>query len=139
MAPQERSAWIMLLTALVGYGLYVVLLLRRADGSLTDTSYVDLVLWMIGGSIVASMVLHAVARVYVDQPKPDERDREIRIRADAIGQAFLVVGGLTAMVLAMREQPHFWIANALYLGFTLSAILGSIAKIGFYRGGVPGW
>jgi uncharacterized membrane protein len=139
MAPQEKSAWIMLVLAIASWTTYLVLLIRRADGgSLASTPYEDLVLWTIGGSIVASFVLHAIAQVYTSE-KPDQRDREIEGRSDRIGTAFLVVGGLAALALAMTEQPHFWIANALYLAFVLTAVLSSIARIGFYRGGVPGW
>ena len=87
---------------------------------------------------MASFLLHAFARVYTEE-KPDQRDREIEGRADRIGTAFLVIGGLAALALAMTEQPHFWIANVLYLAFALTAVLSSIARIGFYRGGVPGW
>jgi uncharacterized membrane protein len=137
MAPQERSAWILLICAVASWTTYLVLLLRRTDGgSLSATQYEDLVLWTIGGSIVATIVLHAFARV---DEKPDQRDREIEGRADRIGTAFLVVGGIAALALAMTEQPHFWIANVLYLAFVLTTVLSSIARIGFYRGGVPEW
>jgi hypothetical protein len=39
----------------------------------------------------------------------------------------------------MAEVPHFWIANAVYLAFTLSAILGSVARIFAYRRGFQPW
>lgn len=138
MAPQEKSAWILLVCAVVSWTTYLVLLLRRADGApLATTQYQDLVLWIIGGSIVVAIVLHAFARV--DSSQADQRDREIEGRADRISTAFLVIGGIAALALAMTEQPHFWIANVLYLAFVLTAILGSVARIGFYRGGVPEW
>jgi hypothetical protein len=41
--------------------------------------------------------------------------------------------------MAMAELPHFWIANVIYLGFVLSAVLGSTLKIVAYRRGLPGW
>jgi hypothetical protein len=43
------------------------------------------------------------------------------------------------MLLAIFEFDHFWIANAIYLGFVLSAIIGSLAKIAAYREGLPRW
>jgi hypothetical protein len=42
---------------------------------------------------------------------------------------------VAALVLAMAEADHFWIANAVYLAFVLSALLGSAAKIVAYRRG----
>jgi len=59
----------------------------------------------------------------------DQRDREINRLGDHIAQSFLIIGAVTALCLAMIDVALFWIANAIYLGFVLSAILGSIAKI----------
>ena len=39
----------------------------------------------------------------------------------------------------MVEADWFWIANTLYLGFILSAMLGSATKLGLYRTGLPSW
>jgi len=47
-----------------------------------------------------------------------------------------VLGGLAALVLALVEAPHFWIANAVYLAFVLSAVLGSLARLGAYHRGL---
>ena len=40
------------------------------------------------------------------------------------------------MLLALGEADHFWIANAVYLGFTLSGVVGAVAKIVTYRTGL---
>ena len=50
-----------------------------------------------------------------------------------------MIGGLAGLVLAMVEADWFWIANAIYLGFVLSAMLSSATKIGLYRRGLPTW
>ena len=42
-------------------------------------------------------------------------------------------------VLALFEGGYFWIANVIYLGFVLSAILSSVTKVIVYRKGVPTW
>jgi hypothetical protein len=39
----------------------------------------------------------------------------------------------------LLEVDYFWIANVLYLCFTLSAVLSSIAKIFAYRRGFHPW
>jgi len=48
-------------------------------------------------------------------------------------------GYVAAMLwcVALVEADHLWIANALYLGFVLSALLGSAARIAAYRHGLP--
>jgi hypothetical protein len=40
---------------------------------------------------------------------------------------------------AMAEADHFWIANALYLAFALSAVTESVSKIFAYRRGFQPW
>ncbi|MDI2099282.1 hypothetical protein [Ruicaihuangia caeni] len=137
-APEERSAWIMLVLAAVGYPVYLALLLGGLEGRpLTEAEFAWPMLWTIGGSILASFVLHALFRVFtdLDNNTRDERDRQISRWADHTGQAFVVAGALAGLVLAMLRLDVFWIANAIYLGFFLSAVLGSIAKIIAYRRG----
>ena len=48
----------------------------------------------------------------------------------------MVIGSLSGLILAMLRVDQFWIANALYLSFVLSALLGSIAQVAFYRFGL---
>ena len=138
MDTEEKSSWIQLILAVAAYGTYLVLLLGRAgETPFPETPYVDLLLWTIGGSIVASIVLHIffAPRLF----KKDQRDREIGRFGDAMGQAFVVIGALGALVLALFDLDGFWIANVVYLCFVLSAILSSIAKIVAYRSGMPRW
>jgi hypothetical protein len=50
-----------------------------------------------------------------------------------------VIGGVAGLALAMGSADRFWIANAIYLGFTLSALVESAAKIVAYRLGFGPW
>jgi hypothetical protein len=72
-------------------------------------------------------------------PRADACEREIHRFGEYTGYAFVTIGALGAMALAILEVDHFWIANLVYLCFILSAILGSIAKIVAYRSGLPRW
>lgn len=139
MASEEKSVWIYLVVAIAGYATYLGLVLSQ-DVPLPEADYVAPMLWTIGGAIVGSMVLHALFRVYTgpEKTQKDERDRQIARYGEYGGQAFLVAGALAALVLAILEVDHFWIGNAIYLAFVLSAVLGSIIKITAYRGGMPG-
>lgn len=135
-APEERSAWITGALAAVGYPVYLALVLTGSTGRpVAERDFAWPMIWVIVGSVVASMVLHAVFRVYTDGApnRRDERDRQIGRWADHTGQAFVIVGALGGLVLAMLRLDPFWIANAIYLGFFLSALLGSAAKIIAYR------
>ena len=48
----------------------------------------------------------------------------------------MVIGALAALILAMAEADHFWIANAMYLVFTAQAIVGAVIKLIAYRRGL---
>jgi cell division protein FtsW (lipid II flippase) len=108
---------------------------------LADVPYIAPLLWTVGASIAASIALHAVFGILSprDAGKKDQRDREIYRFGEYIGQSFLVIGGVAALLMAMTETDYFWIANVIYLAFVLSAVLGSIAKIVAYRRGFQPW
>jgi hypothetical protein len=142
MAHQEKRAWIMLVVTLVVYPAYVVIVLRNAaDGPLVDVAYASTLLWSIGIAIAANIVLDIATSMGTPRSeyKADARDKEIARVGDLTGQSLLVVGAVAAMVLAMLDTDQFWIANVLYLGFVLSALLGSLAKIAGYRDGFQTW
>jgi hypothetical protein len=142
MSFEEKSAWIMGAVAVVSYGVYVAIILGRAGAmDLAEVPYVAPLLWTVGASIAASIALHAVIGIFSprDTGKKDQRDREIYRFGEYIGQSFVVVGGVAALLMAMAERDHFWIANVIYLTFVLSAILGSVAKIVAYRRGFQPW
>jgi membrane glycosyltransferase len=124
--------------AVVTFAVYATIILGRADGDgLADVAYVEPMLWTIGGSIVGSIVLHAL--IGWDYKNKDQRDREIGRFGEYVGQSFAIIGALAALLMAMTEWDYFWIANVIYLCFVLSAVLGSITKIVSYRQGFPQW
>ncbi|TMR21752.1 hypothetical protein ETD86_13895 [Nonomuraea turkmeniaca] len=142
MASEEKRAWIMVVVSVAGYGIYLAIILGRAGPTpLTEVSYVAPLLWSIGGACLASIVLFIVFSLAspADVGKKDQRDREIHRYGEYAGQSFLVAGAIAALVMAMAEWNHFWIANTLYLAFVLSAVLGSTLKIIAYRRGLPAW
>jgi hypothetical protein len=69
----------------------------------------------------------------------DQRDKEIYRFGEYTGQSFVTAGAIAALLMAMAEIAHFRIANAIYLAFVLSAVLGSVVKIVAYRRGLPSW
>lgn len=139
---EEKSAWVMGVLAVGTYTGYLIVILGRAgDTPLAEVSYVAPLLWALGVSIAASIVIHTVVATFSpkDARKKDQRDREINRFGEHIGQSFVVIGGVAALGMAMAELDYFWIANAVYLAFVLSAILGSTARIVAYRRGFQPW
>jgi hypothetical protein len=142
MAFEEKRAWIMVVVTVCAYAVYLGLILGRAgDIPLAEVSYVAPLLWSIGGAIAASIVLTIAAGIAAPGGgrQKDQRDREINRVSEHIGQSFVVIGAVAALLMSLAELRHFWIANAIYLAFVLSAVLGSVAKIFAYRRGFQSW
>ncbi|MGW5848911.1 hypothetical protein ACWFQ8_13335 [Streptomyces sp. NPDC055254] len=142
MAVEEKRAWIMIVVSVVSYAVYLAVVLGRAGGlPLAQVPYEQALLWSVGASIAASILLHVAVSALSpeDANVRDQRDREIGRFGEHIGQSFVVIGAVTGLVLAMLEAAPFWIANAIYLAFVLSALLGSATKIVSYRLGFHPW
>ena len=142
MTHNEKRAWIMLVVTVVAYATYVVTVVSRANGRLLpEVPYAATLLWTIGAAIVASIV--AEIAIGIVNPRAsrgtDVRDRQIGRLGDYIGQSLFIIGAVAAMLMAMAGWDRFWIANVIYLGGVLSAVLGSIAKIVMYRRSFPQW
>lgn len=141
MAFEEKRAWIMVVVSVVAYAVYLAMVLGRAGTvPLVEVPYVSPLLWTVGGAIVTAIVLNIVASIAArDGDQSDQRDREISRFGEHIGQAFVVLGAVSALVMAMAGVDRFWIANVIYLAFVLSAVLGSVARIFAYRRGFQPW
>ena len=142
MTLEEKRAWIRLVTAIAAYGGYMAVELDRAAGRpLAGVPYAAALLWSVGAAIVAAIAAEVVFGVV--SPKAslakDIRDREIGRLGDYVGQSFVVIGALAAMLMAMAGWERFWIANVIYLCFVLSAVLGNVTKVIVYRGSLPQW
>jgi len=142
VAVEEKRAWIMLLVTIASYAAYLAAVLGRpGDVPLTQAPYVSALLWTVGAAIVASIVLNIMVATLAPKEAntKDQRDREIHRFGEYVGQSFVVIGGVAGLILAMAGLDRFWIANAIYLAFVLSSVLGSMAKIAAYRRGFHPW
>ena len=140
---EERNTWAGLIVILLVLPAYVIAVFQQAGGGpLADVDWAPLMLWTIGVGIVASILLSIVWGILAGMREPDgvgrsdQRDRDISHIGDRVGQAFTAIGGLGAIVLCAVEADTFWIANAVFFGFALSAIVGSVAKVVLYRRGL---
>lgn len=141
MSYEEKSTWAFAITAPVGYLVYLVLTFATGEGPLGTTSYIWPMVGTILGAIVvgilSGIVLGIVSGAMGDKHvgKADQRDKEISWLGDRVGNSFIVVGGVGALILCFIQAPHTYIANLLYLCFVLSAILQSVTKLIAYRRG----
>ncbi|MFI6789398.1 hypothetical protein ACIBG4_18950 [Nonomuraea sp. NPDC050383] len=142
MTHEEKRAWIRLVVSVVAYTAYVVTLAGRAGGRpLAEVPYAAALLWSVGGAIAASIAAEIVMAVVTPGASRarDVRDREIGRLGEHTGQSFVVIGAVAAMLMAMAGWERFWIANAVYLCFALSSVLGGLTKIVVYRRSMPQW
>ncbi|GAA1008103.1 hypothetical protein Aple_045130 [Acrocarpospora pleiomorpha] len=140
MTLEEKRAWIRLVVAVAAYGGYVAVVLTQAGGRpLAEAPYGAALLGSVGAAIIAAIVIEIVVNALDRQASlmKDERDREIGRLGDHVGQSFVVIGGVAAMLMAIAEWEHFWIANVVYLCFVLSAVLGNVTKVIVYRRSLP--
>ncbi len=141
MSYEEKRTWILGIVAMVSYAVYIAIVLVRArDSALTEVAYVAPMLWAVGVSIAVSIVgAIVVSLASRDGDRRDQRDRQIDKEGERVGNAFVVIGALGALALALADQDSFWIANVLYLGFTLSAVFAAMTKIAAYQRGFWPW
>ena len=134
----ERNVWVFAIVSLASFLAYAGVILARAqDQPIQDVDYIAPMLWSIGLAIVASILgTILVSIVWRGSYRKDQRDREIDRIGEYTGQSFLVFGGISGLVLAMVEADWFWIANTMYFGFAIAAIVGGIARVVAYRRGL---
>lgn len=139
MTYEEKGVWVYIVVVLGTYGTYAgIVLSQLASTPLNEIDYGTPLLWSIGVSIVAAIVLRILVEIVApsEKQRADSRDREIERLGEYIGMSGLIVGALGGLLLALVQAEYFWIANAIYLGFVLSAVISSIAKIVMYRRGL---
>lgn len=139
MSFEEKGNWVFLVVNVVTYVAYLSVILGRAqDVPLTDVPYVSTMLWTIGIAIALSIVGNIV--VAISKPseadKSDVRDKDINRFGEYVGGVVLAAGMLAPFGLALAESDYFWIANAMYLAFVLSAFASSVVKVVAYRRGL---
>lgn len=144
MGYAERNTWAQLVAGVGGTAVYLAIVLPQLFSRPVDEiDWAWPMAWCLAAAIVASIVLSILWGIVAGMRDPeeehraDQRDREIEWFGDRVGQAFIVIGGVGGLVLAMVRAEWFWIGNAIFFGFFLSAIFGGIARIVAYRRGLP--
>ncbi|MGW8483057.1 hypothetical protein ACWGJP_07940 [Microbacterium sp. NPDC055903] len=143
MVYEERNAWAGLIVSVVSVTVYILLTLQSAgDGPLHEVDWFPLMLWTIGLSIVATILLSVTWGILAGARDPDGvgrsdiRDRDISRMGGRVEQGFVVIAGLGVIALCAIGADVFWIANTMYLGFAVAAFVGGIARVIAYRRGL---
>jgi hypothetical protein len=142
MSYEERGQWVYVVANLVTFAGYVAVIAGQAAGTpVTQIDYVPAMLWAIGigvGLSIAGRILIEIAAGIANPDDPhtaDVRDRDIGRLGEYFGGTLLGVAMVVPFVLALAEFEHFWIANAMYAAFAISALVGAATKLVAYRRG----
>lgn len=143
MVYEERNAWVGLVVSVITLTVYVILVLQQAGGGpLTSVDWLPLMLWTIGVSIVVTIAISVLWGMLAGIKDPDGvgrsdvRDRDISRMGSRVEQAFLVIAGLGVIALCGVGADVFWIANTMFAGFAVAAVVGGIARVIAYRRGL---
>jgi hypothetical protein len=139
MSFDEKGAWTFAVVAVALSAIYFASIVGQlANTAVTEIAYQGPLLGAIGATIALTIV--GMIGIGISSPKEagksDQRDKEINRLGEYVGGTVLAVGMVVPFALAMAEVPHFWIANAMYLAFSLAALIGTAAKLVLYRRGI---
>jgi hypothetical protein len=139
MSYEEKGTWAYLVAVAGAYAVYLAIILERLQGTpVAEVPYGWVLLW----TAVASVVASTAGRTLIETARPsdshrrDVRDKEIYRFGEYASRWFVVGGAAAGFALALARADYFWIANAIYLGFVLWAIAGSVVKLVAYRRGL---
>lgn len=139
MTFEEKGKWVYMLSSLASFMTYVAIILNRAqDTAITEVPYVSTLLWAVGIGVLVTIIgqiIIAIAKPS-EADKKDERDKGINRYGDLVGGMVLGIAMIAPLGLVLAEVDHFWIANAMYAVFVLSAVVSSMVKIVAYRRGL---
>jgi hypothetical protein len=139
MSYEEKGVWAYLLAIAGGYIAYLAIVVPRLLR--TPAAHVayfpPLVLTTIASVVIATVVRSAleVARPS-DSGKADVRDRDIARFGQHASRWCLVVGATAGLIGANDHWDYFWIANVIWLGFVLWAVVDGVLRLVAYRRGL---
>ena len=127
MSYEENGTWVYLVVTIGTYAAYLAVVLGRAATlALAEVAYMS-----------------PLGRILVEIAKPsdgytnDARDKGINRFGEYAGEVVLAVAMAVPFGLALAVVDHFWIANAMYAVFVVSALIGATLKLVAYRRGIP--
>jgi hypothetical protein len=139
MSYEEKGTWVYLAASAGAYGVYLVIVLGRLAGTpAAEVPYAWVLLWTTLASVVASTVGRTLVETASpsDSRRSDVRDKEIYRFGEYASRWCIVAAAAAAFFMALAKWDYFWIANVIYLGFVLWAVVGSVIKLVAYRRGL---
>ena len=139
MSYEEKGVWAYLLSSAGAYVAYLAIVVPRLfhTPAAQVTYLLPLLVTTLASVVVATVVRSALEVVRPsDSSKADVRDRDIARFGEHASRWCIVGGAIAGLIGAWRHWDYFWIANVIYLGFVLWAVVGSVLRLLAYHRGL---
>jgi hypothetical protein len=139
MSYEEKGVWAYLVSSAGAYIVYLAIVLHwLVHRPAAHVPYLIPLVFTTIGAVFVSTVVRSVLEVArpSDTNKADVRDREIARFGEHASRWCIVGAACVGLILAIRRADQFWIANVIYLGFVLWAVVGSVLRLVAYRRGI---
>jgi hypothetical protein len=139
MSYEEKGVWAYLVASAGAYVVYLALVVPRLlHTPAAHVSYLLPLVFTTIGSVLVSTVVRSALEVArpSDSNKADVRDRDIARFGEYASRWCIIIAAAAGLFLAVRRFDQFWIANVIYLGFVLWAVVGSVIRLVAYRRGL---
>jgi hypothetical protein len=139
MSYEEKGVWTQLLSSAAAYIAYLAIVVPRLFH--TPAAHVSYLLPLLVTTL-ASVFIATVVRSALEVAKPsdsskaDVRDRDIARFGEHASRWCIVGGAIAGFIGASNHWNYFWIANVIYLGFVLWAVVDSVLRLVAYRRGL---
>lgn len=134
----EKSAWMMAVTVVVGYGCYLAGVMGQLDGASVAGIDYQLTAVVAAVSVVALVAVSHLA-LAATGPTSSKGDfsggAAIKRYARSTSGVVVSAAAVIAMVLAMVEADYFWIANVILAGLVAAELAAAGSEILIYRRG----
>ncbi|HYO44506.1 MAG TPA: hypothetical protein VES19_15010 [Candidatus Limnocylindrales bacterium] len=138
MSFEEKGTWLYAVIQITLATVYGVIVFGQVPG--TPVTQIDYQVPLIA-AVVATVVVMIAGYIGIaisapqDADKADQRDRDINRLGQYAGGTVLGFAMIVPLGLTLVEAPYFWIANTMYFGFVVSALVGTAVKLVLYRRG----
>ncbi len=134
---EEKSAWIQLVSLVVGLGGYLVVAgILVSNGVDALPAFVPFFVVAIVFVVAINVAGHMVAAITGRTDDADERDQLIGCRAESRASWILGVGVITAIMALILSVDGFWVAHLLLISLFTSEVVKDVLQVVYYRKGV---
>ncbi len=131
---QEKSLWLTLIAVVLTYTVYYLNVMPPIEGRMLAPHIFQFAYYM--GVLVAFVAIsHIVLAIKQKQEPVDEREKLIRLKADAVSSYILNSGVFIAIVVALLVPGNFWFIHTINFFAVLSEVVNSIQQLRAYRKG----